>query len=360
MDVEDQTMIQIDNSSPIMVTGATGYVAGWIVKALVEAGCTVHAPVRNPDNTAKLKHLIDIAEKSPGEIIFSQADLLKEGSYDKPMQGCSIVFHTASPFTVDVKDAQKQLIEPAVNGTKIVLETANRTQSVQRVVLTSSCAAIYGDNVDVNSTPNKRLDESIWNSSSSLTHNPYSYSKTLAEKAAWEIAEKQDRWKLVAINPGLVLGPALQDKPTSESFNLVKQMGDGTLKSGAPRWGFAIVDVRDLADAHIAAAFSPAAHGRNIIVGHESNLFEASQLLKDKYGQYPLPSRAAPKWLVWLVAPYIGGGMTRKIVSRNLDLPCLVDNSKAKRELGINYRPLQESMEDMFQQMIDVGILPQA
>lgn len=348
-------MLNIDTSKPAMVTGATGFVAGWIVRDLLQAGVTVHAPVRDPDNAQKVKHLADIAAETPGEIRFFRADLMQEGSYDDAMAGCGVVFHTASPFTIDVKDPQKELIDPAVNGTRNVLEAANRTPTVTRVVLTSSCAAIYGDNADVSKAPGGRLDESVWNTSSSLEHNAYSYSKTLAEKEAWTIAEAQDRWSLVVVNPSLVIGPALQSRPTSESFNLLRQMGDGTMRMGAPRWGFGVVDVRDLAAAHIAAAYTPEAEGRNIVSGHESDLFAMSQELKSKFGQYPLPRGAAPKWLVWFMAPFMGGGMTRAAVSRNVDVPWHADNSKAVQQLGVTYRPLKESMEDMFQQMIDAG-----
>lgn len=350
-------MTDTDTSKPVMVTGATGFVAGWVVKGLLDAGCTVHAPIRDPGSLDKVKHLTDLAAGSPGEIRFFKADLLHDGSYDEAMKGCGVVFHTASPFTVDVKDPQRELIDPAVNGTKNVLEAANRVESVTRVVLTSSCAAIYGDNTDVAKAPGGRLDESVWNSSSSLSHNAYSFSKTLAEKAAWEVAEAQDRWSLVVVNPSLVIGPALQSRPTSESFSLVKQMGDGTMRMGAPRWGFGVVDVRDLADAHIAAAFTPGAQGRNIVSGHATDIFAMSTELRSKFGHYPLPRGAAPKWLVWLMAPFMGGGMTRAIVANNVNIPWRADNSKAKRELGMTYRPLKESMEDMFQQMIDAGMV---
>ena len=348
-------MFTIDTTKPVMVTGATGYVAGWIVKGLLDAGATVHAPVRNPDSPDKVKHLLEAARTAPGALKLFKADLLAVGSYAEAMEGCGVVFHTASPFTVDVKDPQKQLIDPAVNGTKNVLEQANKTDSVTRVVLTSSCAAIYGDNVDCAKAPGGRVDESIWNTTSSLDHGAYSYSKTLAEQAAWEIAEAQNRWKLVVINPSLVIGPALQDRPTSESFNLVRQMGDGSLKAGAPRWGFGVIDVRDLAQAHLAAGFLAEAEGRHIISAHETTLYDMSQELKAKFASYPLPARALPKWLVWLAGPLAGGGITRKVVARNVGVPFRADNSKGKRALGLNYRPLQTSMEEMFQQMIDAG-----
>jgi len=194
-------MTEIDKSKPVMITGATGYVAGWIVQKLLDEGLTVHAPVRDPENAEKLQYLNEIAAKAPGTLKFYQADLLDEGSYADAMAGCQIVFHTASPFKIDVADPQKELIDPAQLGTRNVLEEVNRTESVERVVLTSSCAAIYGDNADLQKTPNGIFTEDIWNTSSSLDHSPYSYSKMLAEKEAWEINEKQNRWDLVTVNP---------------------------------------------------------------------------------------------------------------------------------------------------------------
>jgi len=89
-----------------------------------------------------------------------------------------------------------------------VLDAVNRTESVERVVLTSSCAAIYGDVADCAAAPGGVLTEEVWNTSSSLEHVPYSYSKTVAERAAWEMAGAQDRWRLVVINPAGIYGPS--------------------------------------------------------------------------------------------------------------------------------------------------------
>ncbi len=354
-------MMKIDTTKPVMITGATGYVAGWVVKKLLEEGLTVHAPVRDPKNPEKLKYLDQIAVGAPGKIKYFKADLLDEGSYSEAMAGCHIVFHTASPFKIDVADPQKELVDPAQLGTCNVLEEANRTPSVKRVVLTSSCAAIYGDNADLEKTPNGIFTEEIWNTSSSLTHQPYSYSKTVAEKEAWKINERQSCWDLVTINPSLVVGPGINPHATSESFKLVKQFGDGSLKAGAPRMGFGAVDVRDLAEAHFRAAFTPEAKGRYIISAHDTDLFAMAQTLIDTYGdRYPIPRKAMPKWLVWLVAPMANKAMTRKIVSLNINVPWKGDNGKGRRELGMQYRPLKESMNDFFQQMIDCGLLKSA
>lgn len=143
-----------DAKEPVMVTGATGYVAGWLIKRLLEEGKTVHAAVRDPSRVAKLSHLNAMASSLPGELKYFKTDLLEEGSYGEAMKGCGVVFHTASPFTSKISDPQRDLVDPAVKGTRNVLETANATKSVKRVVLTSSCASIYGDSQDIANAPN--------------------------------------------------------------------------------------------------------------------------------------------------------------------------------------------------------------
>lgn len=348
-------MAIIDKNKPVMVTGATGYVAGWLVKKLLYEGSTVHAAVRNPDAKDKLKFLDQLAENSPGSIKYFKSDLLTEGSYDEAMKGCELVYHTASPFTLDVKDPQKDLVDPAKLGTRNVLESANRTKSVKRVVVTSSCAAIYGDNIDYKKAANGIFTEEDWNTSSSLTHGAYSYSKTLAEQEAWAISKAQNRWDLVVVNPSLVLGPAVNPTSvTSESFNLIQQMGDGTMKAGVPMMGWGVVDVRDLAYIHYQAGFIPKAKGRHISSGHNTTYLALAKALQAKYGsKYPLPKKEMPKWLIWLMGPMINKALTRKFVSRNIGYEWRADNSKSIKELGATYRPLADSVNDMFQQLVD-------
>lgn len=348
----------IDPQAPVLVTGATGYVAGRLVETLLQRGHTVHAAVRDPGNAGKLRHLNALADAlgARERLRFFAADLLQPGSYAAGMQGCQLVFHTASPFVTGVGDPQRQLIEPARDGTRNVLEEADRAASVRRVVVTSSCAAIYGDNADLAAAPGGVFTEEVWNTSSSLTHQPYSYSKVLAEREAWEIAGRQERWDLVTVNPSLVAGPGLDPQATSESFNIMKQFGDGRLKSGMPRLGFGVVDVRDLAEAHYRAGFTPAASGRYIVSGHDTDLTAFAEILRPRFGdRYPIPRRILPKWLVWLVGPFTNEALTRKFVSRNVGLPWRCDNGKGRRELGLTYRPLEETVVEFFQQLIDAG-----
>ena len=352
-------MTEINKTKPVLVTGATGYVAGWLVKRLLQEGFTVHAAVRDPDKEQKVHHLNGIAKNSPGTIKYFKSDLLDEGAYAEAMQGCELVFHTASPFTSEFEDAQKDLIEPAVKGTENVLNQANKTTSVKRVVLTSSCAAIYTDAIEVQKTADEKLTEDIWNTTASLDYQPYSYSKTLAEKKAWEINRNQDQWDMVTINPSLVMGPPLNpNATTSESFSLLKQLGDGTFKMGAPKLGIGLVDLRDVAEAHFKAGFTPSASGRYIASAHNTNFVELGKALEPKYGDsYPVPTKALPKWLLLLIGPYVNKNLSRKFIRNNVNVEWKADNSKIKNDLDINFRTMHETMEDSFQALIDNNII---
>jgi nucleoside-diphosphate-sugar epimerase len=349
--------LQIDRSIPVLVTGATGYVAGWVVKRLLEEGLTVHGTVRDASKTERLTYLQRLVEGTEGSLKLFSADLTEEGSFAEAMAGCGTVFHIASPFQIDVADPQRDLIEPAVDGTRNVLEEVNRTESVARVVLTSSCAAIYGDNADLATTPRGVFDEAVWNSSSSPTHQPYSYSKTMAEKKAWELHDAQDRWRLVVMNPPGIFGPGVRVHGTSESFNIMTQLGDGTMAAGAPRLGLGLVDVRDVAEAHLRGAFLPDAEGRHVLAAHDTNLLDMAKVLAAKYPDYPLPKRAVPKLLLWLIGPFVNKAFTRKVVSRNIDLPWRGDSTKSREKLGMVYRSLETTLFDHFQQLIDEGLI---
>ena len=175
---------QIDKSQKVLVTGATGFVASWIVKQLLDVGVSVNATVRDSNDKNKVVHLLEMSKRGPGDVILFQANLLQPGSFNDSIAGCSIVFHTASPFLLKFNDGQKDLIDPAMNGTQNVLKAVNSVSSIERVVLTSSCAAIYGDADECKLAPNGMLNEDIWNTTSSVTHQPYSYSKTVAKRKA--------------------------------------------------------------------------------------------------------------------------------------------------------------------------------
>jgi nucleoside-diphosphate-sugar epimerase len=349
--------MNIDPSAPVLVTGGNGYIASWLVKYLLESGHDVHATVRDPSNTDKMGHLEELADGASGTLTLFAADLLDDGAFDEAMAGCELVFHTASPFVLSgIKDPQKDLVDPAVRGTRNALESANRVSSVKRVVLTSSVVSIYGDAVDLQRDGTDVLTEGDWNTTSSLAHQPYPYSKVQAERAAWEVAGAQDRWDLVVINPGFVLGPSLTTASNSASFDTMKQIVDGTMRMGAPAIELGVVDVRDVAHAHLKAGYTPTASGRNICVSRSMTFLQMGRALAGTFGRrYPFPRRELPKPLVWLAAPT--AGVTRKYVSNNVGFPLRFDNSRIRETLGIEFRPVETTVVDHFQQLIDDGIV---
>jgi dihydroflavonol-4-reductase len=347
-------MTVIDRSVPILVTGGSGYVASWIVRCLLEDGYTVRATVRNPAKPAGLEHLQVLASAHPGKLSLHAADLLEEGSFTAAMQGCQLVLHTASPFLLGkVKDPQAQLVRPALEGTRNVLASVEATPSVKRVVLTSSVAAIFGDNADL--AGRECFTETDWNTTSSVEHQPYAYSKTVAEREAWAIQAAQDRWDLVTIHPGLVLGPSLTTVSNSGSMTTMRHFTDYSMAMGAPALQMAAVDVRDVGRAHVLAGVTPEAQGRYIAVAETVSLLTISKILAGAFGRRAsFPRRELPKVMIKLGAPF--AGLTGKYVDLNVGWPLAFDNSRTVRDLGIAFRPVGESVVEHFQQMIDDGL----
>ena len=130
------------------------------------------------------------------------------------------------------------------------------------------------------------------------------------------------------------------------------------MKMGVPKMGVGVVDVRDVAEAHYRAGFTPEAQGRYITSGHSTNFLEMAETLQPKFGgQYPLPKKAIPKWLLMLIGPMVNPAFTRRMLKNNIDIAWDADNSKIKKELGMQFRPMRETMEDSFDNLIASGIL---
>ncbi len=341
----------------ILVTGGTGYIASWIINYLLEEGHEVNTTVRDLSKKSKAQHLTNIAAGANGTLKFFEADLLEEGSFDKAVKGCDVVIHTASPFFISgIKDAKKQLVEPAVRGTRNVLEAASSEEKVKKVVVTSSVAAIYGDNKEIEGVSGKKFNESHWNTTSNEKHQAYNYSKTAAEKEAWRIYEEQNRWELAVINPGFVLGPSLTQRTDSTSINFILSLLDGRFKQGVPDFYFGVVDVRDVAMAHIKAAMELDATGRHIMVADTLSALEMAQPLIEKYdGKYAFPKKKLPKFMLYLFGPFMG--FSWKFINNNVGIPVYLDNTKAKENLGINFRDPKETITDHAEQLINDGLV---
>jgi nucleoside-diphosphate-sugar epimerase len=244
-------------------------------------------------------------------------------------------------------------VRPALEGTRNVLDAVDRVESIGRVVITSSAAAVYGDCTEIRSLPGQTFSEDVWNTTSSVDHMPYNYSKTVAEREAWARADAQTRWSLVAVNPTMVFGPPLSDRKDSTSGDTIERFVDGRLRFGAPGLHFGIVDVRDVAIAHLLAAAKPEASGRHVLAADVLSMMDVGRSLARSFGQrYPLPRFEAPKALVYLAAPF--EGLSWRFVRHNIGVPIRFDTARS-RDLGVEYRPVDDTLREHVEAMQRFG-----
>jgi nucleoside-diphosphate-sugar epimerase len=335
----------------VLVTGGTGFVATHLVAQLLDRGYTVRASVRSPVNPAKVEPLRRLGAGREGHLELFEADLLRPGSFDAAIDGCRYVFHVASPFLLpeQIKNTGTDVIRPAVEGTRNIIAGIEAAPSVERLVLTSTVGAIFGDYIDVLSMKNQTLTEEYFNTTSTPENNPYHYAKTMAEQAAWELAGAQDRWSLVTVNPGLILGPALTPASDSGSLFLMNELMAGYFFYGAPGFSFTFADVRDVAQAHIKAAENPAASGRYILARPEMvSMHEMATIIRSKYPRRILiPRHRVPDIAVRVLGPRFG--LTPDYIAKHLGISFAVDNHRSVDELGLVYRPVPETMLDHYE-----------
>jgi nucleoside-diphosphate-sugar epimerase len=255
-----------------------------------------------------------------------------------------------------IKDPQKQLVDPAVEGTRNVLYSAGDTPSVRRVVFTSSAVAIYSEAREILDQPHGAFDEQHWNLISDLHYDPYGYSKTLAEKEAWIIANQQRQWDLICINPTFLFGPTLSGRGDNVSVSTIRQLMNGELRLGAPQLYFGVADVRDAAQAHLLAAFTPEANGRYLICAETMSILDIAAVMRtstslgNRFGEdFKLHKRPLSNWLLYLIGPWVG--FSRRFLRGNLGYAPQFDVSRSIEELGLSYHPVEETMVDMVESL---------
>ncbi|XP_028758782.1 tetraketide alpha-pyrone reductase 1-like [Neltuma alba] len=270
----------------VCVTGASGFIASWIVKLLLLRGYTVKATVREPNDSVKVDHLLKL-DGAKERLQLIKANLMEEGSFDVAVEGCEGVFHTASPVVLSVKDPQTELIDPAVKGTLNVLKSCTKSPSVKRVILTSSTAAVVYNGKP--KTPEVVVDET-WFSNPDICREFkmwYTLSKTLAEDAAWKFA-RENKIDLVALNPAVVIGPLLQPS-LNESSAAISNLINGA--QTFPNFSLGWIHVKDVANAHIQAFEISSASGRYCLVETVAHYSDIVKILHELYPTLPLPQK---------------------------------------------------------------------
>jgi len=348
------------SNSVVLVTGASGYIASYIVKLLQEEGWNVRGTVRNLENEQVVKQLKELVPNAKYPLELVEADLLKEDSWKEAVRGVTHVIHVASPFPDRIPSNPDELIKPAVEGTLAVLKAASEAGSVKRVVLTSSIAAVYDSSIAIpkDREETKTFTEEDWTDHEDPLLEPYAKSKTLAEKAAWDFVKElsdEKKFELVAINPGMVIGPLLTKRYTTSHLAIKKLLDKST--PAVARLKCNITDVRDVAQAHVAALTIPEAAGqRHLIVNHSVWIKDMALIIQKEFKPkgYFVPTFTAPNLLVRVSSIYDKGV---KLVVPRLGKEVKYDNKRMQEVLKVTPIELEKTIIDTANSFIEEGII---
>jgi len=336
----------------VLLTGGSGFIAAHVLDILLKRGHSVVTTVRSQAKADKIKqaHSSYKSDKLDFAIV---EDIAQENAFDKAVVSdppFEAVIHTASPFHFNVTDVQKELLDPAVIGTTGILKSIKKSApSVKRVVITSSFASIV--NPFKGNWPEHTYSEEDWNplNAEQAVENPangYRASKTFAERAAWDFLEKEKpNFTLATICPPLVLGPIVHYLNSLDGLNTsnqrIRDIILGKAKDEIPPTGTYIwVDVRDLAEAHVAGIEKEEAANKRFFItaGYFSNK-EIAQIVEKNFPQYKegLPTASTP-----------GGDYPEEGVYK-------YNNKRGVEVLGLKYKSLEESIKDTVKSLQAVG-----
>lgn len=340
------------SSSTVLVTGGTGFVAGWCIAELLQRGYTVRTTVRSLAKEAGVRASVaSVVAGADDRLSFHVADLTSDDGWDKAVAGCDYVLHVASPLGNDSPSGADALLTPARDGTLRVLRAATRA-GVKRVVMTSSLAA---------ATPSRReegkvADESVWTDVSDTGKtNAYRLSKAIAERAAWDFMKSHGgKTSFSTVLPGAVFGPVMGSQNLGSVLVIGRILG-GKLP-GNPRIGFSIVDVRDLADLHIRAMTAPEAAGQRFIAIRDFMwMADIAGELRGQLGEQArkVPTRTLPDFVLRLAALFDKAlHNVTPLLGRRLSF----SSAKAQQMLGWEPRPAKATVVDCARSLIEAGI----
>jgi dihydroflavonol-4-reductase len=342
----------MQSSKPILVTGASGFVALHTIIQLLQQGYKVRATLRTLSREAEVRETIGRHVEVGDNLSIVSADLTHDSGWDKIVAGCESVLHVASPFPMFEPKDESELITPAVQGTLRVLHAAHN-ENIKRVVIVSSVAAVSSGH----NSENRTFSENDW-SDIGKDIGAYAKSKTLAERAAWDFingSENINKMELVAVNPPLILGPVTnKDLPTSAEMVSTLMLGQ---IPGVARMKVGIVDVRDVASALILAMTIPEAAGHRFLCPAGTIwLKDFADILRKKYAPrgYKINALQFPVWVVRLLALF-----DKKIarVIGDLEWDFELSDEKIKRILKWSPRPMEESIISMADSLIEQGLV---
>ena len=342
-----------DQTETVLVTGGTGFLGSWCLVELLDRGYLVRTTIRDADREGAVRAALEASGAGdPGDrLSVVVADLSADDGWSQAVAGCDYVLHVASPFPPAQPKDPDELIVPARDGSMRVLRAA-LDAGVKRVVLTSSVASIRGSRPASKSEP---FTEEDWTDGTDTSKTPYVRSKAIAERAAWDyVLSEGASDRLATICPGAIIGPALSDD-TSFSLQLVERLMGGM--PAMPRLGYSFVDVRDVADMEVRAMTDPAAAGERFIAADRFLwVSEVAEVLKERLGPAAgnVPSRVAPDLLIKAMGRF---DASIRSITGDLGQRSDFSSEKARRALGWAPRPVEDSIAETAQSLIDHGVV---
>ena len=339
----------MSETGTVLVTGGSGYIGSWCVIGLLQQGYTVRTTVRDLRREGEVRETVGKVVDPGNRLSVHRADLTSDEGWDAAAEGAEYVLHVASPLGVPPPKDPNDLIVPARDGARRAIGAAIRA-GARRVVMTSSVAA----SAPPPGSPDGVSDETVWSNPDAPGADAYGRSKTIAERAAWDlIAAEGGSTSLAVVNPALVLGPVL-GADFSDSVQIVQRLLSGKVP-GLPRLGFNIVDVRDVADLHIRAMTDPAAAGQRFIAaGDFAWMADIAAILKSRLGAAAakVPTAKAPDLLIRLVALF---DRDLSSVTDGLGRRQTFSSAKAQALLGWRPRPMEDTIIDCANSLIAAG-----
>jgi len=337
----------------VLVTGGSGYIASFVIAQLLRAGYSVNTTVRSLAREADVRATIGKLADPGGRLTFFAADLNSDAGWSEAVAGCTYVQHVASPLPTSNPKDDDELVRPARDGALRVMKAA-RDAGARRVVMTASTATIaYG----TGGRAAPPFTEADWTDATNRADtSAYERSKTIAERAVRDwMTREGGALELVTVHPGLVLGPVLGND-FSASVEAVKKLLEGSVP-GIPRFGWPIVDVRDIADLHLRAMTAHGVAGERFIgAGDFWWMSQMAEVLKRRLGPKAkkVPSMKIPDFVVRISAmfdPVIRDRLFELGKSRP------VSHVKATRMLGWAPRANEEAVLATAESLLTEGLI---
>jgi dihydroflavonol-4-reductase len=332
----------------VLVSGGSGYIAGFLIRQLAAEGWQVHTTIRNLAREDAVRKLLAVDD---ARLKFFAADLTADAGWAEAMAGCSHVAHVASPVPMHRVRDPDEVIVPARDGALRALRAA-KASGVKRFVMTSSVAAIaYGRGRGVH-----HFTEADWTPQDYPGAQPYVRSKAIAERAARDwVAKEGGGIEYCSVNPSVVWGP-VWSRDYSASVTVLQRLLDGTL-SAIPNIGFGVVDVRDIADLHVRALKAPGMAGERFLAsGPFLKIAAIADILRARLGDEArkVSRRNMPDFIVRIASFF--NPMAKAVVGE-LGSVRNMDASHAKAVLGWIPRSAEECIVDCARSLIDTGIV---